>query len=77
MVVTRTGAIQPGNFGCKAEGQDPEINHDYCDDAFSEADYASGRMLLTVEVEVDVDALFAAHTVPGVVASAVFEGEVA
>lgn len=74
-MVTRTGAIQSGDFHCKAEGSDPKSGTDFCYDSLDDADYESGRIELNVEVEVDVDALFKAHDVQGVITSAVFTGE--
>jgi hypothetical protein len=66
VVVTKSGAIQTGSFWKHGDGT-TGTDHSYCYDGFNELDYESGCVVVHVEAEINIEALFTKHTVQGVV----------
>jgi hypothetical protein len=66
VVVTKSGAIQTGSF-CRNGDGTTDTDHSYCYDGFNERDYESGCVVVHVEAEIDIEALFIKHTLQGVV----------
>jgi len=74
VVVTKNGAVQVGSSWRNSDGSGGK-GHELAIDSFTDADYASGYQVVTVMAEIDVDALFANHTIKGSVASKESEGK--
>jgi hypothetical protein len=64
VVVTKNGAIQTGSFWRHNDGKGGS-QYDFVIDGFNNQDYETGYQVVTVEAEIDVDALFKDHTVAG------------
>ena len=74
VVVTKNGAVQVGSSWRNSDGSGGK-EHELALDSLANVDYDSGYRVVTVMAEIDLDALFANHTIEGSVVSVESEGE--